>query len=100
MELSVRSLKKMRHLQPPFTMSTPEYSKSFFTETKLVKLKPNPAKTPVVAIDVSSIKLGETRTGILIAVRGAIVWKQTNRYRYLRLGPFPFHITEKNKNEI
>jgi len=56
--------------------------------------------TPVVAIDVSSIKIGETQTGILIAIRGAIVWKQKNQYKYLRLGPFPFHMTEENKKEI
>jgi len=28
------------------------------------------------------------------------VWRQDNHYHYLRIGPFPFHITEKNKNEI
>ena len=105
-ELSVRSLKRKQHLQPPFPntnttqYSTTECLEHFFPTTSLVKLKPNPAKTPIVGIDVSSIKLGETEAGILLAVRGAIVWKQANRYRYLRLGPFPFHITEKNKNEI
>jgi hypothetical protein len=105
-ELSLRSLKIKQHRQPPFPnknttpYSTAECLEHFFPTTSLTKLKPNPAKTPIVAIDVSSIKLGETEAGTLLAIRGAIVWKQTNRYRYLRLGPFPFHITEKNKNEI
>jgi len=50
---------------------------------------------------VSSIKIGETNAGILLALRAATVWKQNGTgYRYLRLGPFPFHITEDNKQEI
>jgi hypothetical protein len=103
LELSLRSLKKTRHPQQEclFTEKSalaPEGN--FPSETILVKLKSNLTKTPIVAIDVSSIKLGETQTGILLAIRGAVVWKQTNRYSYLRLGPFPFHITDKNQDEI
>lgn len=105
-ELSVRSMKKLVDNQPFFAGNTTtqrfarEEPKCFPPSTRLVKLKPNHTKTPIVAMDVSSIKLGETETGLLLAVRGAIVWKQADRYRYLRLGPFPFHITEKNKNDI
>ena len=65
-----------------------------------IPLKPLLEATPVVAIDVSSIKVGETETGILCAIRGAIVWKTKSHYNYLRLGPFPFHVTEENKKEI
>jgi len=65
-----------------------------------IPLKPLLDDTPVAAVDISSIKIGETETGILCAVRGAIVWKEKSRYKYLRLGPFPFHITEENKKEI
>jgi hypothetical protein len=68
--------------------------------TQLIRLKPLPDETTVTAIDVSSIKLGETETGILCAIRGVIVWKERSQYRYLRLGPFPFHITDENKREI
>jgi hypothetical protein len=50
-------------------------------------------------VDTSTIKIGETSTGIIIAIRGATVWKQGS-YRYTRLGPFIFHITEENKNEV
>ena len=28
------------------------------------------------------------------------MWKEKNKYKYQRLGPFPFHITEENKKEI
>jgi len=65
-----------------------------------IPLKPLLDDTPVAAIDISSIKIGETETGVLCAIRGAIVWKKKNRYQYLRLGPFPFHLTEENKKEI
>jgi hypothetical protein len=65
-----------------------------------IPLEPQVDERPVVAIDVSSIRIGETETGLLCAIRGAIVWKEKNRYRYHRLGSFPFHITEQNKKEI
>jgi len=55
---------------------------------------------PVVAVDVSSIRIGETETGELCAVRGAIVWKEKRKYRYQRVGPFPFHVTDQNRKEI
>ncbi len=73
-------------------------SKSF--SALLRPLKPICDETPVAAIDVSSIRIGETENGILCAVRGAVVWSEKRRYRYLRLGPFPFHVTEENKREI
>jgi hypothetical protein len=67
---------------------------------KTIPLEPAQDEKPVVAVDVSSIRIGETETGELCAIRGAIVWKEKNRYKYQRIGPFPFHITEQNKNEI
>ena len=65
-----------------------------------IPLKPLSDDTTVVAVDVSSIKVGETQTGVLCALRGAIVWREKSRYGCLRLGPFPFHLTEENKKEI
>jgi hypothetical protein len=65
-----------------------------------IPLEPVKEETTIVAIDVSSIKIGETNEGIICAIRGTIVWKEKNRYRYLRIGPFPLHITEENKTEI
>ncbi len=67
---------------------------------KTIPLEPTQNERPVVAVDVSSIRIGETETGELCAIRGAIVWKEKNRYKYQRIGPFPFHITEQNKKEI
>jgi hypothetical protein len=65
-----------------------------------ISLKPKQQETPVAAVDTSSIKIGETAMGILIAVRGAAVWKQKRKYQYMRLGPFIFHVTEENKREV
>jgi len=68
--------------------------------TLLTPLKPIQDGTPITGIDVSSIRIGETEKGIICAVRGALVWNLDRRYRYLRVGPFPFHITEENKHEV
>jgi len=65
-----------------------------------LSLKPSLKETIVAAVDTSTMKIGETNTGIVIAVRGANVWKQGGNYRYTRLGPFIFHITEENKREV
>jgi len=70
-----------------------------------LKMQPIPLQarheeTIVAAVDTSSMKIGETATGTLIAVRGANVWKQNKSYHYIRLGPFVFHITEENKREV
>ena len=65
-----------------------------------IPLKPNHQETIIAAVDTSTIKIGETSTGIIIAIRGATVWKQNRSYHYTRLGPFIFHITEENKNEV
>ena len=67
---------------------------------EVIPIQPLREEVPVAAVDVSSIRVGETEEGILIAVRGAIVWNTQHKYRYLRLGPFLFHITEENKSRI
>ncbi len=65
-----------------------------------IPLSPRLEETIVAAVDTSSIRIGETSKGLLIAVRGASVWKLRRNYRYLRLGPFIFNVTEENKKEI
>ncbi len=78
----------------------PFFIKGRVLPKEVIPLRPIAEETVVTAIDVSSIKLGETTMGILCAIRGAIVWRENGRYKYLRLGPFPFHITEENRREI
>ena len=63
-------------------------------------LTPKHQETTIAAVDSSAIKIGETSTGIIIAIRGATVWKQKRNYHYTRIGPFIFHITEENKNAV
>lgn len=66
----------------------------------ITRLEPTSDETPIMAIDASSIKVGETERGVICAVRGAVVWNERKRYKYLRVGPFPFHITEESRKEI
>ena len=113
LELSLNSMKNIEssYLQPNQTNLNP-ISAQCMVETELIMKiqQPSPIKTiqlqqtqderPIVAIDVSSIRIGETEAGELSAVRGAVVWKEKNRYKYQRIGPFPFHITEGNQKEI
>jgi hypothetical protein len=111
-ELSLKTIKNIENsttLYQPYEAGAEDQTDeattpTFLGQTRLklnpIQLKPIQEETPVTAIDVSSIKIGETTTGILLALRGAIVSKNKNHYHYLRIGPFPFHITEENKTEI
>jgi len=76
----------------------PAFSLSLKREPIL--LIPRTQETLIAAVDTSTIKIGETSKGMVMAVRGATVWKQNHHYRYTRLGPFIFHVTENNKKEV
>src|SRR2546430_2526774 len=54
----------------------------------------NPAKdfVPVVACDASSVKIGETETGMIFAIRAVGVWRQRSKILYTRWGPLLFHV--------
>lgn len=65
-----------------------------------ISLQPLYENASVIAVDVSSMRVGETKEGILIAIRGAVVWNFQRKYKYMRLGPFLFHVTEENKNQL
>ena len=69
-------------------------------QTKPISLMPNRTETTIAAVDTSSIKLGETNRGIIIAIRGTTIWKRRRNYGYLRVGPFIFHITEDNLKDV
>lgn len=106
-ELSINSLKKMQNQtfqlnQQTFQQkpSIEEQLQTVQLRLKPIRLKPRTEETIIAAVDTSTIKLGETRKGMLIAVRGANVWKQDRNYRYVRLGPFIFHVTEENVKEV
>jgi len=106
-ELSLYSLKTVQNQTFQLNQQTFQQTNSlelhphdFQLKLKPILLKAKREETIVAAVDTSSMKIGETSTGILIAVRSATVWKQNKRYKYMRLGPFIFHITEENKREV
>jgi hypothetical protein len=106
LEQSIHSLKQVQHTPMQLNQQiqqlnpTEQYPHNIQLKPQPITLKPNHQETIVVAIDTSTIKIGETTTGIIVAVRGATTWKQNGAYRYTRLGPFIFHITEENKNQL
>jgi hypothetical protein len=106
-EQSLHSLNRLNY--QPFQIKQPYFTEFIDTNncTSKLQLKNKPIylnainqKTSIGAVDTSTIKIGETRKGILIAIRGAITQRQNKKYRYTRVGPFIFHITEKNRNQI
>jgi hypothetical protein len=107
LEQSLHSLKQVQH--QPFQLNqqniqqfniSEQYPSNLRLKRQPIVLKPNHQETTIAAVDTSTIKIGETSTGIIIAIRGATTWKQNRQYHYTRLGPFIFHITEDNKNEV
>ena len=107
LEQSIHSLKQVQHqlvqLNPQNYQSlftTEQYSSNIQLKSEPIRLKPDHQETLIAAIDTSTIKIGETSTGIIIAIRGATTWRQNHQYKYTRLGPFIFHLTEDNKNAV
>jgi len=106
-ELSINSLRQVRNTS--FQLDTQNIHPDTYQEETptLIQLKrqalplsPRHQETTIAAVDTSTIKMGETATGIIIAIRGATVWKQNRNYKYQRFGPLIFHITEENKNTV
>jgi hypothetical protein len=107
LEQSLHSLKQVQHqplqLDPQnfqqFSV-TEHYPSSIQLKPQPIPIKPDHQETLIAAVDTSTIKIGETSTGIIVAIRGATTWRQNHGYKYTRLGPFIFHITEENKNAL
>jgi hypothetical protein len=105
-ELSIHSLKHMQ--SNPFQLnqqtlqqnSSLEQLHAMQPKIQPIPINPKQTETTIAAVDTSSIKLGETSRGIIIAIRGTSVWKKRRNYGYLRVGPFIFHITEENLKEV
>ncbi|MCS7124007.1 MAG: DNA double-strand break repair nuclease NurA [Candidatus Bathyarchaeota archaeon] len=109
-ELSLHSLKQVQNqtiqlnqqtIQQPLNSQETLIAQQSNPPTLPIPLIPKPEPpTTIAAVDTSSIKLGETSKGIIVAVRGTTVWKRAKNYAYLRVGPFIFHITEDNIQEV
>lgn len=69
-------------------------------DVKPIPIEPWNTSCPVVAVDVSSIRIGETSDGTLCALRGAVVWRRSNNYLYSRCGPLVFHLTDTTISSI
>ncbi len=110
LELSINSLKQVHNqsiqlnqhnLQPINTYDAFEnHPITLQLKSQPIQLKPRFQETTVAAVDTSTLRIGETSKGIVIATRGATVWKQNKHHQYTRLGPFIFHVTEENKKEV
>ena len=107
LEQSLCSLKQVQHQHIDLNTNNlqqfhiPEqYPSNLQLKPEPIPIKPDHQETLVAAVDTSTIKIGETTTGMIIAIRGATTWKQNHSYKYTRLGPFIFHITEDNKNQL
>jgi hypothetical protein len=108
-QLMQQCLHTLKHLRnQPFQLNqqtytqinNPEDAQALRLRLEPIPLKPVPCESIVAAVDTSTTKIGETRQGIIIAIRGTNIWKQNTNYRYTRLGPFIFHVTEENKKEL
>lgn len=64
------------------------------------EIKPDYSFKPIVAIDTSSAKLGETNKGILAAIRVAIVVQEENATSVEKFGPYVVHVTSENKQYL
>ncbi len=107
LEQSLNSLKQVQHQPLQLTptnfqqfIKNEQYPTQLQLKPDPISIKPNPQETLVAAVDTSTIKIGDTDTGMIIAIRGATTWKQNRSYKYTRLGPFIFHVTEDNKNQL
>ncbi|MGA3059887.1 MAG: DNA double-strand break repair nuclease NurA [Candidatus Bathyarchaeia archaeon] len=107
LEQSLYSLKQVRHQHSQLSTQHPQqysiseqYPSSIQLRTEPILIKADQQETLIAAVDTSTIKIGETSTGIIVAIRGAITWRQNRSYKYTRLGPFIFHVTEDNKNAL
>jgi hypothetical protein len=107
LEQSLYSLRQVQHQELQLNHqilqqlnAAEQYPSSIQLKPQPIQIKPDRQETLIAAVDTSTIKIGETATGIVIAVRGAITWRQNHTYKYTRLGPFIFHITEDNKNAV
>lgn len=107
LEQSLHSLRQVQHQNPqlnptfqPLNSNSEQYPSSIQLKPEAIPIKPDHQETLIAAVDTSTIKIGETTTGIIAAIRGAITWRQNHAYKYSRLGPFVFHITEDNKKAV
>ncbi len=63
-----------------------------FNAKRVERIEPIPSNRPIIAVDTSTIRIGELADGALCAIRGTLVALENGRYRYAKYGPFIFSI--------
>ncbi len=76
--------------------STDALDVSCLKDEDIIEIQPTPSNRSVVAIDTSTIKLGEIAEGSLCALRGTVVMLEKNHYKYVRYGPLVFSLGNNN----
>ena len=66
---------------------------------KQTPIQPLRDTIPIAACDAASVKIGETETGMIFAIRAVAVWRQPDRFLFTRWGPLLFHITNSEEPE-
>ncbi len=55
-------------------------------------IQPRRDPVQIAACDASSVKIGETETGMIFAIRAVAVWRNPDKTMFTRWGPLLFHI--------
>src|SRR5213594_798340 len=67
-------------------------SSSISLGLKRTTITPRREPVQIAACDASSVKIGETETGMIFAIRAVAVWRHPDRILFTRWGPLLFHI--------
>ncbi|MCF8885613.1 MAG: DNA double-strand break repair nuclease NurA [Aigarchaeota archaeon] len=72
-----------------------------YISPSIYKVNPIKDKKEIVAVDTSSIRIAESSRGVIIAVKGAVIHKRTNKkIKCTVIGPFLFYVTKKNFRKL
>jgi hypothetical protein len=71
-----------------------------FDTERAIMLSAVPSNRPVIAIDTSTIKLGELEDGSLCALRGAVVLLDKEHYKYVKYGPLVFSLGSNSQDAL
>ena len=63
---------------------------------KRTVIAPRREPVQIAACDASSVKIGETETGMIFAIRAVAVWRNPDRTLFNRWGPLLFHIANND----
>jgi hypothetical protein len=62
-------------------------------------IRPRRDSAQIAACDASSVKIGETETGMIFAIRAVAVWRNPDKVVFTRWGPLLFHIANSDDQD-